>query len=144
MKTIKISNRDQFKIIQKFINVNVSYIEASGELKIKGTLEEQENNSKIILNILKYYKRKKDGEEYAFYMNARVIAIEVDGLTELENDNIREQIDIGFSETETVLRQGKWKSALRLVNLVVPTAYISQDLIDEIKNYIQAYVNEDY
>ena len=142
--TVSIEHRNQFKMIQKFMPGSVAFNEARKELILLGTEEEKQANLPVIVNMLKYEKRKQDAEEYAFFMNSRILGISIEGNTEEQNEVLRSEIDKTFDSTQTVLLQGRWVSAKREIEKVVPNPYVSQELIDEIKNYITNYIAINY
>jgi len=113
----------------------------------------------ITFKALLYKQRKVDGTEYSDLMNARLDSMTTnfftsDEMTALKSafstdeagvvELAKDEIDTAFQITQVFMEGGKFKSAQREIVKIPVSTFVSQDLIDEIKLFIDNYVNLNY
>lgn len=88
-----------------------------------------------------YIKRKEDGIQAvnALMAELRNTSLAM-GLPESVNQHIEGALKLVKEDVET----GWWKSALDKINTIQPDAYLTQGLIDRVKNTIVIYITENY
>lgn len=118
------------------------------------------NAEGLLLKKIEHYTQKsKDGVLYSNTMNAKLDMLSVSFFTEddmlaakasfsTDEEGVlelaKDEIDSKFANVQNSLEQGKWKSAKRRISKVTPGMFLKQETIDEIKDYINAYVKENY
>jgi len=119
-------------------NENIQYCVDNNCLEL---LDSEPNLSDIQLSELveatKYPKRRVDGQHYSDIMGARLVVL-------VAPDNVKKIMSEFFEQSQAFLCQGWWKSALRDMDTKLPTAYVTQELIDEIRLSMQNYINQSY
>lgn len=90
-----------------------------------------------IVETHKYIKRREDGQKYSNMMGAELVLSPY-------TDDIKKELDLFFKTSQEFLCQGWWKSALRDLLDKTPTGNVSQQVYDEVVNYITNYIVESY
>jgi hypothetical protein len=85
----------------------------------------------------KYIKRRKDGQAFSDAMGVKLVLSNLDDAT-------KALIDDYFKVAQGFLCQGWWKSALRDLNGRTATAYVSQELLDDIRLQMSNYILQSY
>lgn len=92
---------------------------------------------KMMYQVLMYSTRRHDGQQFSDLQGAKLVLANIP-------DIAKKEISSFFANLQNSLGQGWWKSAQREVNDMQPNQFVSQELINEVKDYIDAYVEESY